>query len=55
MKNIEIRNKIAEKRLRYYEVAAALGITNSTFSNWLRFELSAEKRERVLRAIESIK
>lgn len=55
MKNIEIRNKIAEKRLRYYEVAAALGITNSTFSNWLRFELSAEKRERVLQAIESIK
>lgn len=52
MNNIEIRQAIREKRLHNYEVAAALGVSEFTFSRKLREELSPEQREHVMRAIE---
>ena len=39
MKNIDVRLAIANKRLRNYEVAAACGVSEFTFSRWLREEL----------------
>jgi len=54
MKNIEIRQAIAKKRLRFYEVANALGITCWTFSVWLRSELPQEKKEEILKVIDSM-
>lgn len=56
MKNIEIRSTIQDKRLRYYEVAAALGVNPCTFSRWLyEGELTGEKKQRVMDAIKRIK
>lgn len=51
MVNEEIRQAIAQNRLRYYEVASACGISPCTLSVWLRNELLPERRERILKAI----
>lgn len=53
--NLEVRQAINKRRLKYYEVAAALGITQYTFSHWLQVEMSDKKREKVLKAIENYK
>lgn len=55
MENIEIRERIRKKRLRHYEVAKACGIAPETLSIWLRYELTPEHKERIERAIASIK
>lgn len=53
--NIEIRQAINDKRLKYYEVADALGIHAESLSRMLRKELDGEQKQRVLDAIKSIK
>jgi len=54
MKNIDIRLAITNKRLRNYEVAAACGVSEFTFSRWLREELPQEKKKHILNVIESL-
>lgn len=54
MNNIEIRQAIRENRLHNYEVAAALGVSEFTFSRKLRVEMSSEQREHVMRTIEKL-
>ena len=53
--NIEIRQEISNRRLKYYEVADALGIHAESLSRMLRKELDGEQKQRVLDAIKSIK
>lgn len=53
MKNEKIRQAILKNRIKYYEVAAVLGISPGTFSVWLRSELSPEKERLVMKAIDS--
>lgn len=55
MPNSEIRTIIKKNRLFHYEIADALGISESAFSKWLRSEMDSEKKEKVVRAIDSIK
>ena len=55
MKNIEIRQAIEKKRLKYYEVAEACGVSVYTFSHWLQTEMKPEKKTEVLKVIEGIK
>ena len=55
MNNIEVRQLIERKRLKYYEVANALGVNVSTLSRWLQVELSEERKTKVVKAIKSIK
>ncbi len=55
LNNIEIRTAIEKKRLKYYVVAAEIGIDACTFSKWLQKELSGERKTRVLDAIARIK
>ncbi len=54
MNNLKIRQAIEHNRLKYYEVAAACGVSSSTFSVWLRSELSPEKEQFVMKSIDSI-
>ena len=54
MTNLKIRQAIARNRLKYYEVAAACGISSCTFSVWLREELSPEREQLVIKAIEKL-
>lgn len=55
MANMEVRQAIEKKRLKHYEVAKAAGITASTLSVWLRFEMEPERKKKILKAINSIK
>ncbi len=54
MENLELRIKIKNNRLKNYEIANELGVSEFTFSRWLREELSAEKRSLVTAAIEKL-
>ena len=55
MNNLDIRKKLQDKRIRYYELAAALQIHPCTLSHWMATEMSKERKAAVLKAIKSIK
>lgn len=55
MANLEIREEIRKSRLFHYEIVDALGVSESAFSKWLRSEMDAERKEKIIRAIESIR
>lgn len=50
--NQTIRQLIAAKRLKHYEVAAALGVSEYTLCKWLRIELQPERKKIVIKAID---
>lgn len=54
MKNEKIRQEITKNRIKYYEVAAGVGISPGTLSVWLREELSPQKEKLVMKSIEGI-
>ncbi|MDV2619318.1 hypothetical protein RZO27_09345 [Lactococcus lactis] len=54
MKNIDIRQKVLLNNIKYYELADAIGINQSTLSVWLRTELNKERRERVEKALDKL-
>ena len=54
MANEEIRALIKKRRLYQYEVARQMGIHSSTLCRLLRFELPDDKKEKIIKAIESI-
>lgn len=51
MKNKEIKFAIMEKGLKQWQVAKALGVSESTFYRMLRNELSEDEKKTVLEAI----
>lgn len=55
LNNLDVRQAIARKRLKQYEVAQALGISQFTFSHWLQTELPPEKKKEILKAIKGIR
>ena len=55
MHNTDIRQAIIESGLKYWQVADALNVADSTFTKWLRKELDPEKKAVVLKAIERLK
>ena len=55
LNNMEIRQAIEKKRLRYFEVAQELNINPATLSRWLQNELDPERKRKVLKAIKAIK
>lgn len=54
MNNIEIRVAIKRARLFAYEVAEALGITETYFSRKLRKELPDEEKRKILAVIDRL-
>lgn len=54
MKNFEIRQAMKENRLFSYEVAAALGIADSTMSRKMRKELDVEEKQKILEVIDKL-
>jgi len=54
-KNIDIRIAIEVSKLKYWEIAQSLGMTDGMFSKLLRFELSSEKKHEILKIIERLK
>lgn len=53
-KNLDIRRAIENANVPYWQVAAKIGITDSTFSRWLRFELPESKKRLVYKAIDTL-
>ena len=54
MYNLEIRMKIKQNRLCHYEVAREIGISEATLCRWLREEMSTDRKNLVLSAIDKI-
>lgn len=52
--NLSIRKTIRAERLRNWEVAKKVGISDSRFSVWLRTPLNDERRKRVENAIQEL-
>lgn len=55
MKNLKIREAIENSRLKHYEVAEMLGISEGTFSRKLRKELSKEEEKIIIDLITNYK
>ena len=55
MTNKEIRLQAFESGIKHWQIAAEIGVTNETFSKWLRTEISEEKKQQILQAIERLK
>ncbi len=54
MANLEIRKEIRKSRLFHYEIADALGISESTLSKWLREEMNVGRKELIIQAIRKL-
>lgn len=52
--NTDIRALLRQKRVKQWQVAMELGISEITLSRWLRFPLSVEKRDMILNAAQRI-
>lgn len=55
MTNIEIRDALKKKRMFYYELADALGVTEWTLSRKLRKELPDDEKKQILKIIKQFK
>jgi hypothetical protein len=53
--NDEIRKAIANAGIRHWEVAATVGIDETTLVRWLRSPLTDERKKTILKAMEKIK
>ena len=54
MPNFEIKQKIAISFIPKWRIAKAIGIADATFSRWLREELTDERKQKVLDALEKL-
>ncbi|MCX4168660.1 MULTISPECIES: hypothetical protein [Enterococcus] len=52
--NQELRDLILMHRIRNWEVAEKLGISDSRFSVWLRTPLNDERKSKVEKAVQSL-
>ena len=50
--NKDIQEKIKAAGLHQYQVADLCGVSETTLVRWLRYELTPEKRQMILSAIE---
>ena len=55
MYNLDIRQEIEKKRIKYFELAKVLGVDPCTLSRWLQRDLSKEKKAKILQAIKDFK
>lgn len=52
--NEDIRLKVEQLGVKLYEIARVYGINDGNFSRLLRFELSADKKERIFQIIDEL-
>lgn len=52
--NIEVRKAVSQSGLTLWQVAEQLGITDSTFSRWLRHELDDSTKTKIFTIISSM-
>ena len=54
MANKIIREELKARRVRHWELAHELGVSEQTLVRWLRFELSEDRQLEMLMKIEEI-
>lgn len=54
MSNAELRQEATNKGVKLWEIANEIGIADTTFSKWMRKELSADRKKVVHEAIHAI-
>lgn len=55
MANMDIRYEIMKQGLKNYQVAMSMGVSETTFSRWLRNELPAKKKKEILEILKASK
>ncbi len=55
MRNLEIRVEVSESGLKYKEIAEKMGITPRWLSHIMRYEVTPENHERIMKAIRELK
>ena len=55
MRNLDIRVMVSESGLKYTEIAKHMGISRVWLSNLMRYDLTAQNREKILTAIRGLK
>ena len=55
MRNLDIRVMVSESGLRYTDIAKQMGISRVWLSNLMRYDLTTENREKILKAIRDLK
>lgn len=53
--NDKIRSIIQKNRIKHYEVAAEIGISEYTLSRWLRYPLTDEQLTKIFLSVQRIK
>lgn len=51
--NDDIKKRIKDSDMHQYQVADLIGVSETTLVRWLRYELTPEKRQMILSAIEN--
>lgn len=54
VKNTEIRNYIRKQRLKQWEVALELRVSEQTLIRWLRTDLPEDKKSAIMAAIDKL-
>lgn len=54
MENQDVRRAARGAGVPLWRVAAEIGVSEPTIHRWLRFPLSAEKKEQIMEAIRSL-
>lgn len=55
MSNAKLKQAIKSARLKQWEVAQQVGVSEMTLIRWFRTEMTEERKERVYKAIEALK
>lgn len=55
MKNVEIKIALKQRNMKQWELAELIGVTEWTFSKWMRKELPQEKKDEILGVIKNAK
>ena len=55
MRNLDIRVMVSESGLRYIDIAKQMGISRVWLSNLMKYDLTTENREKILKAIRELK
>lgn len=54
-RNIDIRTLARVENVKHWQIAEVLGVSEITFSRWLRRELDPDQKERIRKAIKEAK
>ena len=55
MENMDIRLKMTQFGIRYWQLADAVGISQSSLCAWMRRPLTDERRDKILPSIEKLR